>query len=34
VYWVSNTLGNSLTNEQMIGIAATARPFRTPKKHH
>jgi LCP family protein required for cell wall assembly len=34
VYWVSNTLGNSLTNDQMIGIAATARPFRTAKKHH
>jgi LCP family protein required for cell wall assembly len=34
VYWVSNTLGNSLTNEQMIGIAATARPFRTAAKHH
>jgi hypothetical protein len=34
VYWVSNTLGNSLTNDQMIGIAATARPFRTASKHH
>jgi polyisoprenyl-teichoic acid--peptidoglycan teichoic acid transferase len=33
-YWVSNTLGNSLTNNQMIGIAATARPFRTARKHH
>jgi polyisoprenyl-teichoic acid--peptidoglycan teichoic acid transferase len=27
VYWVSNTLGNSLTNDQMIGIAATAKRF-------
>ena len=34
VYWVSNTLGNSLTNDQMIGIAATAGRFRSPKKHH
>ncbi|TML06477.1 MAG: LytR family transcriptional regulator [Actinobacteria bacterium] len=30
VYWVSNTLGNSLTNDQMIGIAATATRV---KKH-
>jgi LCP family protein required for cell wall assembly len=29
-YWVSNTLGNSLTNDQMIGIAATATRV---KKH-
>ena len=34
VYWVSNTLGNSLTNDQMIGIAATAGRFRSPKRHH
>jgi LCP family protein required for cell wall assembly len=34
VYWVSNTLGDSLTNEQMIGIASTAQPFRTKNKHH
>ena len=38
VYWVSNTLGNSLTNPQMIGIAATAQPFKTAQKkkpkHH
>jgi LCP family protein required for cell wall assembly len=34
VYWVSNTLGNSLTNDQMIGIAATAQHFRTAKQHH
>jgi polyisoprenyl-teichoic acid--peptidoglycan teichoic acid transferase len=34
VYWVSNTLGNSLTNDQMIGIAATAGRFKSPKKHH
>jgi LCP family protein required for cell wall assembly len=34
VYWVSNTLDNALTNDQMIGIAATARPFRTAKHHH
>jgi hypothetical protein len=34
-YWVSNTLGNSLTNDQMIGIAATARRFKSAKtKHH
>jgi LCP family protein required for cell wall assembly len=33
-YWVSNTLGNSLTNDQMIGIAATAQPFRTAKRRH
>jgi hypothetical protein len=34
VYWISNTLGDSLTNAQMIGIAATAQPFRTKHKHH
>jgi LCP family protein required for cell wall assembly len=34
VYWVSNTLGNQLTNDQMIGIAATAARFKTAKKHH
>jgi LCP family protein required for cell wall assembly len=35
VYWVSNTLGNSLTNDQMIGIAATAARFKSAtKKHH
>ena len=34
VYWVSNTLGNSLTNDQMIGIAATAARFHSAKKHH
>jgi polyisoprenyl-teichoic acid--peptidoglycan teichoic acid transferase len=34
VYWVSNTLGSSLTNDQMIGIAATATRFKSPKKHH
>jgi LCP family protein required for cell wall assembly len=34
VYWVSNTLGNSLTNDQMIGIAATATRFKSAKKHH
>jgi LCP family protein required for cell wall assembly len=34
VYWVSNTLGYSLTNDQMIGIAATAGRFKSPKKHH
>jgi LCP family protein required for cell wall assembly len=34
VYWVSNTLGNSLTNDQMIGIAATATRIKSPKKHH
>jgi hypothetical protein len=34
-YWVSNTLGNSLTNDQMIGIAATATRFKSAKtKHH
>jgi len=34
VYWVSNTLGNSLTNDQMIRIAATATRFKTTKKRH
>jgi hypothetical protein len=34
VYWVSNTLGYSLTNDQMIGIAATAGRFKSPKKQH
>jgi LCP family protein required for cell wall assembly len=29
VYWVSNTLGNSLTNDQMIGIAATAAHYKS-----
>ena len=33
-YWVSNTLGNSLTNDQMIGIAATAARFQSAKKRH
>jgi polyisoprenyl-teichoic acid--peptidoglycan teichoic acid transferase len=33
VYWVSNTLGNSLTNDQMIGIAATATRVKAAKKH-
>jgi len=33
-YWVSNTLGNSLTNDQMIGIAATAARFPSAKKRH
>jgi LCP family protein required for cell wall assembly len=33
-YWVSNTLGNQLTNDQMIGIAATAARFASPKRHH
>jgi polyisoprenyl-teichoic acid--peptidoglycan teichoic acid transferase len=33
VYWVSNTLGNSLTNDQMIGIAATAAHYKS-KQHH
>jgi LCP family protein required for cell wall assembly len=27
-YWVSNTLGSSLTNDQMIGIASTAGRFK------
>ena len=27
VYWVSNTLTHSLTNEQMLGIAASLRRF-------
>jgi hypothetical protein len=31
---VSNTLGNSLTNDQMIGIAATAARFQSAKKRH
>ena len=31
-YWVSNTLGNSLTNDQMIGIAATATRFKSAKQ--
>ncbi len=34
VYWVSNTLGNSLTNDQMIGIAATAARFKSATKKH
>jgi LCP family protein required for cell wall assembly len=33
-YWISNTLGNSLTNDQMIGIAATATRFSSKKKKH
>jgi hypothetical protein len=33
-YWVSNTLGNSLTNDQMIGIAATATRVKSAKKRH
>jgi LCP family protein required for cell wall assembly len=33
-YWVSNTLGNSLTNDQMIGVAATAQRFSSAKKKH
>jgi hypothetical protein len=33
-YWVSNTLGNSLTNDQMIGMAATAARFQSAKKKH
>jgi LCP family protein required for cell wall assembly len=35
-YWVSNTLGGSLTNDQMIGIAATAMRFpgATKKRTH
>ena len=32
VYWLSNTLGDTLTNSQMVGIAATAQPFRTKHK--
>jgi hypothetical protein len=28
VYWVSNTLGSALTNDQMIGIASTAGHFK------
>jgi hypothetical protein len=31
-YWVSNTLGNSLTTDQMIGIAATATRIKSAKK--
>jgi LCP family protein required for cell wall assembly len=27
-YWISNTLGSALTNDQMIGIAATAGHFK------
>jgi LCP family protein required for cell wall assembly len=33
-YWVSNTLGNSLTNDQMIGIAATATRIKSAKRKH
>jgi polyisoprenyl-teichoic acid--peptidoglycan teichoic acid transferase len=32
VYWVSNTLDSSLTNDQMIGIAATATRVKSAKK--
>jgi LCP family protein required for cell wall assembly len=33
-YWISNTLGNSLTNDQMIGIAATATRIKSAKRKH
>jgi polyisoprenyl-teichoic acid--peptidoglycan teichoic acid transferase len=32
-YWVSNTLGSALTNDQMIGIAATAARLQGGKRH-
>jgi hypothetical protein len=32
VYWISNTLDSSLTNDQMIGIAATATRVKSAKK--